>query len=126
MDDDRRYFDAFHLPDEVEIAQTLPNRLLNATHHPERREVCRFVRIGEISGHSQLESALAVGRGISLPESRRRQIVTQALDRRTGLTTRELHLELPPILQRQRRRIDQRHSTGVFQLTVFPLPNRVE
>src|SRR5437764_4329847 len=126
MDDDRRGLDPFQVPDEVKITQAFPHRLLHPTDDSEGSKVPRLVGIGEISGHSQLKSTLAVRCGIALPESGRRELVAQALDLGAGLTTRELRLELPPILQRQRRRIDQRDSIKLLKLRIFTLLDRVQ
>src|SRR4026207_740349 len=108
MNDLRRDSDTFQVPDEVEIPQTFPYGLLHPSDYPEGGKVTRFPRIREVACDPQLESALPVSGRISLLESRRLELCPQHVDLGALLAAIELGLELAPIRERQRRRIDQR------------------
>src|SRR5437762_3417398 len=66
---------------QVEIAEAVPDRLLDATDDAKRRQIARLLRIGEITGDTQLEGAMAVRLGVVVAKSGRRQLVAQSPDR---------------------------------------------
>src|SRR5207237_2840862 len=84
------------------------------------------MRIREGAGDSQLEGALPVGVRIALPQPGSCQVVPQFLDLGTGLTTRELYLELPTIFPRQGSGIDERHAISSLKVRVTALLDDVE
>ena len=60
MNDDRGDFDALQVPDEVEISQAFPYRLLHPADDPEGCQIPRFAWIREVTGDAELECALPV------------------------------------------------------------------
>src|SRR5436190_24170539 len=125
MNHNRWQFDPVQVPDEVEVTETFPDRLLYLADDPERCQVGRFVRVRKIARDAQLESALPIRLGIALAQSRGVQLVAQFLDLRAPLTTREFCLELLPILSRQGCRIDECDSRWRWILRVSPLLDHV-
>src|ERR1043166_5476879 len=82
---------------EVEVAEALPDRLLDAPDDAKRREVVRAPRVGEIPGDAELEGSLPVRALVSLPQVRLGQFRATLGDVRAGLGAGELRLELVAI-----------------------------
>ena len=81
---------------QIEVAEAVPNALLNAAGDAKRREVVREGRIGEIPGDAQLERPLAIGVGVAVAEIRRGEVRAKFPDRGAALPCREFSLERAP------------------------------
>src|SRR5688572_15586029 len=78
---------------EVEVAEALPDRLLDPADHTKWGEVARPSRISEVASDAQLEGALAIRIGIGLLKSRRGELLAQLAHDRASLPRTELLLE---------------------------------
>src|SRR4051812_40095152 len=96
MNDERRETNRIELAPlrEIEIAEALPDRLLDSTDDAKGSQVGRARRIGEIAGDADLERALPVGIRVAITEARRRQLVAHRPNRRTALSSIEFALEV--------------------------------
>src|SRR6185312_6523889 len=93
MDDYRRAVDGPEIAGQVEVAEALPDRLLNAPRHAKRREIGCPGGVRKIPGDAQLECALAIGAGIAFLEPGRREFGAHRLNCRPILPASELGLE---------------------------------
>src|SRR6476646_10012749 len=112
MDDQGRNGDMAERGRQVEITETAPDALLDASHDTKRREVVRPSRVGEVAGDAELEAALAVRVGVSLAETRGGQLGAQSLDDGPLLAAREFRFELLAVFASDGSRIDQSEGIG--------------
>src|SRR4051812_32295000 len=94
VDEQGRYRQPPERRNEIEITETRPDALLDATDDAKRREIAGTRGVGEVAGDAQLEATLAIRIRVAFSQARLGELAAKGLDGFALLPSRELGLEL--------------------------------
>src|SRR5688500_11563413 len=126
VDDEGRRAHRGEPRNEIEVAETLPHRLLDPPGDAEGSEVARGDGVGEVAGDADLEQPLAIRLRVALAEPRRGELGAHRLHLGALLTSGELLLELLAVPPGEGRRVEEDEPSGGAELTTARSLERME